>query len=102
MQQDLKYINKSLEKSFKILLLGKTNAGKSSLFNALVESDRSIITDIEGTTRDIVSEKVFINNFLVEFLDSAGLRQAQDLVEKIGSIRILEREYYRNPQLRPE
>ncbi len=77
-------VGKNLEKSFKILLLGKTNAGKSSLFNALVESDRSIITDIEGTTRDIVSEKVFINNFLVEFLDSAGLRQAQDLVEKIG------------------
>ena len=77
-------VGKNLEKSFKILLLGKTNAGKSSLFNALVESDRSIITDIEGTTRDIVSEKVFINHFLVEFLDSAGLRQAQDLVEKIG------------------
>lgn len=77
-------VGKNLQESFKILLLGKTNAGKSSLFNRIIDKDRSIITNIEGTTRDIVSEKVFINNYSVEFLDSAGLRASNDEVEKIG------------------
>ncbi len=83
-------VGKNLSDSFKILILGKTNVGKSSLFNRIIDKERSIITDIEGTTRDLISEKVFIDNYSVEFLDSAGLRNSSDVVENIGITRALD------------
>lgn len=77
-------LGKNLSRNFKILLLGETNVGKSSLFNWLIEKDRAIVTEVAGTTRDIVSDQTFIGNHSVEFFDSAGLRMTHDLVEGIG------------------
>lgn len=75
---------KVLNESFKISLLGPTNAGKSSLFNKLVEEERAIVTEQPGTTRDIVSDKRFLGDMPVEFLDTAGIRETSDHVETIG------------------
>ena len=77
-------VGKNLSENPKILILGPANAGKSSLFNRIVESERAIVTDIPGTTRDLVSEQRFLGNLSVEFLDSAGLRDSSDVVENLG------------------
>ena len=77
-------VGKSLQGSFKVLLLGKTNVGKSSLFNKFVEKDRAIVTEIAGTTRDVITGQKFIGHNSVEFIDSAGLRETSDKIEKIG------------------
>lgn len=68
----------------KTVILGKTNAGKSSLLNALAREDRAIVTDIEGTTRDILEEQINIGGVLLNLIDTAGIRDTQDIVEKIG------------------
>ncbi len=82
---------KSLQKDPNILLLGATNAGKSSLFNQFVESDRAIVTDVAGTTRDFITESRFLGNNSFQFVDSAGLRETENKVEKIGIQKSLER-----------
>ena len=66
------------------VILGKTNAGKSSLYNLLVGSDAAIVTDIEGTTRDVISEKIKLGRVMVKLSDTAGIRESGDVVEKIG------------------
>ena len=66
------------------VILGKTNAGKSSLYNLLVGSDAAIVTDIEGTTRDIISERIKLGRVMVKLSDTAGIRESDDKVEKIG------------------
>ncbi|OGT97767.1 MAG: tRNA uridine-5-carboxymethylaminomethyl(34) synthesis GTPase MnmE [Geobacteraceae bacterium GWC2_48_7] len=71
------------------LIVGKPNAGKSSLLNALLKSERSIVTHIPGTTRDIIEESVNIDGLVVKFLDTAGIRHTDDLVEKEGITRAL-------------
>lgn len=68
----------------KVAIIGKPNAGKSSLLNALIEENKAIVTDIEGTTRDVVEGRVVINGLPFNFLDTAGIRKPKDLVEKIG------------------
>ena len=83
-----------LEKSFdsgKIIkdgiqtaIIGKPNAGKSSLLNAILKENRAIVTDIEGTTRDTIEEFVNINGIPLKLVDTAGIREAKDEVEKIG------------------
>lgn len=66
------------------VILGKTNAGKSSLYNLLVGSDAAIVTDIEGTTRDIISERIKLGRVMVKLSDTAGIRESDDKVERIG------------------
>jgi len=69
--------------------VGRPNVGKSSLFNRLLEQDRAIVTDIPGTTRDLVSETASLEGIPVRFVDTAGIRAGQDVVEKLG----IERSY---------
>lgn len=66
------------------VLLGKPNAGKSSLLNALLGYDRAIVTDVAGTTRDTVEEKVNIGGMLLRLTDTAGIRQGGDAIESLG------------------
>ncbi|MGL4949150.1 MAG: tRNA uridine-5-carboxymethylaminomethyl(34) synthesis GTPase MnmE, partial [Anaeroplasmataceae bacterium] len=73
-----------LVNGIKTVILGKPNVGKSSLFNALIEEDKSIVTDIKGTTRDIVEGSIRLNNITLNILDTAGIRESDDIIEKIG------------------
>jgi tRNA modification GTPase len=75
---------KLVHSGFTIAIVGRPNVGKSSLFNALLEQDRAIVTDIPGTTRDTVSEVAALGGIPVRFLDTAGIRQGQDIVETLG------------------
>ena len=77
-------VNGSRLRSPSVILLGKTNAGKSSLFNALLKEDRSIISATAGTTRDYISENILINKVNYRLIDTAGLRESEDEVEKEG------------------
>ena len=68
----------------RVALVGVPNAGKSSLLNALLKEDRAIVTDVPGTTRDFIEEKMTIEGVLFRMIDTAGLRQTEDTVEKEG------------------
>lgn len=74
---------------FSLAIVGRPNVGKSSLFNRLLEQDRAIVTDIPGTTRDMVSEVASLFGIPVKFIDTAGIREGQDIVESLG----IERSY---------
>ena len=75
---------------FKISIIGKPNVGKSSLLNALLKFERAIISDIAGTTRDTIEESLKIGTHLVKFVDTAGIREANESIEKIGIKRSIE------------
>ena len=66
------------------VIVGKPNVGKSSLLNALLEQDKAIVTDVAGTTRDLVEGKVNLKNISLNLIDTAGIRESDDKVEKIG------------------
>ena len=75
---------------FKVSIIGKPNVGKSSLLNALLSYNRAIISDIAGTTRDTIEEEIKIGTHLVKIVDTAGIREAKEMIEKIGIERSIE------------
>ena len=75
---------KILKEGIKVAIIGKPNSGKSSLLNAILREERAIVTDIEGTTRDTIEEYVSINGIPFKFVDTAGIRKADNKVEEIG------------------
>ena len=89
-QKELEKLNKSFETGkiikdgIKVAIIGKPNSGKSSLLNAVLKEDRAIVTDIEGTTRDTIEEFVTIDGIPFKFVDTAGIRKADNKVEEIG------------------
>ena len=76
-----------LREGVKTVIVGRPNVGKSSLLNALVGTERAIVTDVPGTTRDIIEEEVSIDGIPLRLLDTAGLRAAEDAVERLGVAR---------------
>ena len=89
-ENDLNKLEKSFDNGkiikdgIKTAIIGKPNAGKSSLLNAILNEDRAIVTNIEGTTRDTIEEFVNINGIPLNLIDTAGIRDTRDEVEKIG------------------
>ena len=65
-------------------IVGRPNAGKSSLLNALLDEDKAIVTDIAGTTRDIVEGQISLNGIILNMIDTAGIRETEDIIESIG------------------
>ncbi len=78
------YRRKGLIDGFNVAIIGKPNVGKSSLLNALLNYDRAIVSDIAGTTRDTIEEQVRIGSHIIRLVDTAGIREAKDSIEKIG------------------
>ena len=76
--------SKLITEGINVSIVGRPNVGKSSLLNALVKKEKAIVTNIPGTTRDIVEGQININGLMINLLDTAGIREASDEVEKIG------------------
>jgi len=86
---DASYRRRGLIEGFKVAIIGKPNVGKSSLLNALLSYDRAIVSDIAGTTRDTIEEQVRIGSHMIRLVDTAGIRDSEDTIEKIGIERTL-------------
>lgn len=86
---DASHRRRGLIEGFKVAIIGKPNVGKSSLLNALLSYDRAIVSDIAGTTRDTIEEQVRIGSHIIRLVDTAGIRDSEDTIEKIGIERSL-------------
>lgn len=75
---------KIIKEGIKVALIGKPNAGKSSLLNAILKEERAIVTDVEGTTRDTIEESVSVEGIPIHIIDTAGIRNTDNKIEKIG------------------
>jgi tRNA modification GTPase len=91
-QTNKKVFNKQqqIKEGIKIAIIGSVNAGKSSLFNALLKRNRAIVSDIAGTTRDSIEAGIYTNNHYMTIIDTAGLRQTSDVIEQEGIKRSME------------
>ena len=87
---DASHRRKGLIDGFRVAIVGKPNVGKSSLLNGLLSYERAIVSDIAGTTRDTIEEQVRIGSHIIRLIDTAGIRDARDTIEKIGVERSLE------------
>lgn len=76
--------NKVIKEGIKVGIIGKPNVGKSSLLNSLLEEEKAIVTNVPGTTRDIVEGTIILDNVILNIIDTAGIRESDDIVEKIG------------------
>ena len=76
--------SKVIKEGIKVGIIGKPNVGKSSLLNSLLEEEKAIVTNVPGTTRDIVEGTIILDNVILNIIDTAGIRESADIVEKIG------------------
>ena len=86
---DSSHRRKGIIEGFRVAIVGKPNVGKSSLLNGLLSYERAIVSEIAGTTRDTIEEQVRIGTHIIRLIDTAGIREAKDIVEKIGVERSL-------------
>ena len=87
---DASHRRKGLIEGFRVAIIGKPNVGKSSLLNGFLAQERAIVSEIAGTTRDTIEEQVRIGSHVIRLIDTAGIRDARDSIEKIGVERSLE------------